>query len=235
MPDSGFPTHDLEQLDRPIWTALTTRQTAIAMGDALARRYPADIAPFAAIADHSAASFAALERLVSPGAPVAMFTVEPVMNVGGLDVLRRATVEQMVGLIAEDLSAAATPVLLGAADLPAMLELVELTQPGPFGKRTHELGHFCGIRVGGRLVAMAGERMRPAGFTEITAVCTHPDHRGRGYARILLAGLSRAITTRGEVPFLHVFSDNRTAIELYRRVGFGVRRQMHLTVLGKHF
>jgi predicted GNAT family acetyltransferase len=235
LPESGFPTHDLAQLDQPIWNALTSEQAAVAVGDALARRYPADIAPFAAIADNSAASFAALERLVSPGAPAAMFTVEPVMPPGGLDVLRRATVEQMVGLIADDVSDTSAPVPLGAADLPAMLELVELTKPGPFGRRTHELGHFLGIRVDGRLVAMAGERMRLTGFTEITAVCTHPDHRGRGYARLLLASLSRTITARGEIPFLHVFTDNQTAIELYRRVGFGVRRQMHLTVLGKHF
>jgi ribosomal protein S18 acetylase RimI-like enzyme len=234
MPRSGFPTHDLAQLDQAIWNALTTRQASTAVGDALARRYPPDIAPFAAIADNSAASFAALERLVSPSAPAALFTVEPVTPLGALAVLRRGSVEQMVGSLVEDLPGTQEAVPLGAADLPAMRELVELTKPGPFGKRTPELGIFLGIRVGGQLVAMAGERMKLAGFTEITAVCTHPEHRGRGYARILLTALSRAIAARGEIPFLHVFSDNQPAIALYRRMGFGVRRRMHLTVLGKH-
>jgi len=234
MPDSRFPTHDLQPLDRPIWNALTGQQRAVSVGDALARRYPADIAPFAAIADTSAASFAALGRLISPAIPAAMFTVDPIMPPGGLAVLRRGSVEQMVGSSLENPSDMPAPVPLGAADVPAMLELVELTKPGPFGRRTHELGQFLGIRVDGRLAAMAGERMRLAGFTEITAVCTHPAHRGRGYARTILARLSRAIIARGELPFLHVFSDNQPAIELYRRAGFGVRRQMHLTVLGKH-
>jgi predicted GNAT family acetyltransferase len=234
MADSGFPTHDLAQLDQVIWNALTTRQASIAVGDALARCYPPDIAPFAAIADNSAASFAALERLVAPNAPAALFTVEPVMPLGALAVLRRGSVEQMVGSPIEDLSRLQEAVTLGTADLPAMRELVELTKPGPFGERTHELGTFLGIRVGGQLVAMAGERMKLTGFTEITVVCTHPAHRGRGHARILLAALSRAIAARGEIPFLHVFSDNQPAIALYRRMGFGVRRRMHLTVLGKH-
>jgi hypothetical protein len=97
MPGSGFPTHDLAQLDQAIWNALTTRQASTAVGDAFARRYPPDIAPFAAIADNSAASFAALERLLSPGAPAALFTVEPVMPLGALAVLRRGSVEQRSG------------------------------------------------------------------------------------------------------------------------------------------
>jgi hypothetical protein len=176
MPDSGFPTHDLAQLDQVIWNALTTRQASTSVGGAFARRYPPDIAPFAAIADNSAAGFAALERLISPGAPAALFTVEQVMPLGALAVLRRGSVERMVGSLVEDLPGTQEAVPLGAADLPAMLELVELTKPGPFGKRTPELGIFLGIRVGGQLVAMAGERMKLAGFTEITAVCTRPEH-----------------------------------------------------------
>ncbi len=122
---------------------------------------------------------------------------------------------------------------LGAADVPVMLALVELTRPGPFATRTIELGNFFGVRVGGELVAMTGERMKPEGFTEVTAVCTHPDHRGQGYARSLLAHVTRGVLDRGEVPFLHVFSDNFSAIELYLRSGFAIRKRMHVTVLGK--
>ena len=92
---------------------------------------------------------------------------------------------------------------------------------------------FLGIRIDGELVAMAGERMKPANYTEITAVCVHPDHRGRGYAQLLLAAISRQILARGEIPFLHVFSDNISAVALYRRQGMEIRRRLHVTVLQK--
>jgi predicted GNAT family acetyltransferase len=114
-----------------------------------------------------------------------------------------------------------------------MLALVELTKPGPLGTRTHELGTFLGIRVDGKLVAMAGERMKPAEYTEMTAVCVHPAHRGRGYAQILLGAVARQIVARGESPFLHVFTDNTSAIALYRRQGMKIRRRLHVTVLQK--
>src|SRR6202035_1729088 len=98
-----------------------------------------------------------------------------------------------------------------------MVELTVLTKPGPFTLRSHELGTFLGIRIDGQLVAMAGERMKPANYTEITAVCVHPDHRGRGYAQALLAAVARQVSARGEIPFLHVFSNNDGAIALYPR------------------
>jgi predicted GNAT family acetyltransferase len=112
-----------------------------------------------------------------------------------------------------------------------MMELTELTKPGPFNLRTHELGTFLGIRIDGQLVAMAGERMKPANYTEITALCVHPDHRGRGYAQVLLGAVASQITARGEIPFLHVFSNNDSAIALYRRQGMEIRRRLHVTVL----
>jgi predicted GNAT family acetyltransferase len=96
------------------------------------------------------------------------------------------------------------------------------------------LGTFLGVKVDGRLVAMAGERMKPGGYTEITAVCVHPDHRGRGYAQELLGAIARQIAACGEIPFLHVFSDNDSAIALYRRQGMEIRRRLHVTVLGRN-
>jgi predicted GNAT family acetyltransferase len=122
-------------------------------------------------------------------------------------------------------------ITLGADDVPAMLELTKLTNPGPFAARTHELGTFLGIRVDGNLVAMTGERMKPGQYTEITAVCVHPDYRGRGYAQLLLGAVARQIAARGEIPFLHVFSKNSSAIALYRRQGMEIRRRLHVTVL----
>ena len=139
----------------------------------------------------------------------------------------------MIGVPAKVSSGAADIVTLGADDVPAMLELTKLTNPGPFALRTHELGTFLGIRNDGQLVAMAGERMKPANYTEITAVCVHPSCRGRGYAQMLLAAVSRQILARGEIPFLHVFSHNKSAIALYRRQGMEIRRRLHVTVLQK--
>jgi predicted GNAT family acetyltransferase len=121
---------------------------------------------------------------------------------------------------------------LGAADVADMLALVEITKPGPFRSRTRELGQYLGIRVDGRLVAMAGERLRPARYTEISAVCTHPDYRGRGYGRDLVETLVRNIIDRGDVPILHVEKDNR-AMSLYERIGFSIRQTIHLVGLRK--
>jgi predicted GNAT family acetyltransferase len=122
---------------------------------------------------------------------------------------------------------------LGVDDVPDMLALTELTKPGPFSARTHELGTFLGIRVDGELVAMTGERMKPGNYTEMTAVCVHPSHRGRGYAQMLLGAVARQIVARGETPFLHVFTSNHSAIALYRRQGMEIRTRLHVTVLQK--
>jgi predicted GNAT family acetyltransferase len=121
---------------------------------------------------------------------------------------------------------------LTEADVPAMLALAGATKPGPFGPRTIELGRYIGIRHEGTLIAMAGERMRLAGFTEISAVCVDPAHRGRGLAAAMMSILVGSILDRSETPFLHAFSTNRRAIALYRRLGFALRRRVHLAVLG---
>jgi predicted GNAT family acetyltransferase len=120
---------------------------------------------------------------------------------------------------------------LGEANVAEMLALCELAKPGPFGPRTYELGTYLGIRVGGDLVAMAGERLRLTGFTELSAVCTHPDHRGRGYAQVLVAELARRILEREEMPFLHVRTDNADAIHVYEKLGFRLRRLIHLAIV----
>jgi ribosomal protein S18 acetylase RimI-like enzyme len=225
---SGASMHPL---DHPIWSALTTRQQALAEGGALARRYPPAIGPFAAIADMSARSFAALAALTSPTDVAVLFTPEPVTPTAEFKILLDTTGEQMIGTPAESAIPGVEIVTLGPDDVPAMLELTKLTNPGPFAARTHELGIFLGIRIDGQLAAMIGERLKPANYTEITAVCVHPDHRGRGYAQALLAAVSRQITARGEIPFLHVFSNNSSAIALYRRQGMEIRRRLHVTVL----
>lgn len=220
-------------LDRPIWSSLTTRQEALAEINGTARRYPSDIAPFADVADFSSASFTALFELLKPGEPAVLFTPEPVSAPPQFEVVMAATGEQMIGAPVNFDGAMPDILSLGESDAPEMRALVELTRPGPFGPRTHELGRFFGIRIAGRLAAMTGERMTPGAYTEMTAVCVHPDFRGRGLAQALLAHVSRQILARGELPFLHVFSDNASAIALYKRQGMSVRRTLHVTVLGR--
>ena len=223
----------INPLDHPIWTALTTTQAALAEGGALARRYPVAIAPFAAMADMSAESFAALGGLMSPPEIAVLFTPEAVTAPESFKTVLAETGEQMIGTPADAPARGVEIVRLGVDDVPAMLELTALTKPGPFSARTHELGTFLGIRVDGQLAAMAGERMKPGQYTEITAVCVHPSHRGKGFGQMLLSAVSRGIVARGEIPFLHVFSSNASAIALYRRQGMEIRRRLHVTVLQK--
>jgi predicted GNAT family acetyltransferase len=222
---------DATLLDRPIWSALTTRQSSLAEGGARALRYQVAFTPFADMVDMSAASFAALADLMAGAQVAVLFTPDAVTPPAGFKVVLAETGEQMIGSPADSALREAEIERLGAADVPAMMALTALTRPGPFYARTHELGTFLGIRVGGELVAMAGERMKPGNLTEMTAVCVHPDHRGRGYAQALLAAIARQIEARDEIPFLHVFTNNASAIALYRRQGMRIRRRLHVTVL----
>jgi predicted GNAT family acetyltransferase len=227
--------HDaaMHPLDQPIWTALTTTQQALAEGDGRARRYPTLVTPFADMPKMSAENFAALGALMAPQDIAVLFTPDAVQPPAEFKTMLAETGEQMTGTPVEMPANGIEIVTLGVDDVPAMIELTSLTKPGPFSTRTHELGTFLGIRADGQLVAMAGERMKPAPYTEMTAVCVHPSHRGRGYGQILLSAISRQIVSRGEIPFLHVFSSNHSAIALYRRQGMEIRRRFHVTVLKK--
>ena len=122
---------------------------------------------------------------------------------------------------------------LTEADAAEMRALAHLTRPGPFAERTHQLGEFIGVKLDGRLVAMAGERMRPEGFAEVSGVCTLPEHRGQGYAAGLMRIVARRILERGEIPFLHAYAANTGAIRLYETLGFRLRRPVVLTILTK--
>jgi predicted GNAT family acetyltransferase len=230
-----MPVHNksVHPLDHPIWTALTTTQQALAEGDGRARRYPTEVTPFADMPDMSAENFAALGALMSATDIAVLFTPDAVKPPAAFKVVLAETGEQMIGTPVEAPSDGVEILTLGVDDVPAMIELTALTKPGPFSTRTHELGTFLGIRVDGQLAAMIGERMKPANYTEITAVCVHPSHRGRGYGQMLLSAISRQIVSRSEIPFLHVFTSNHSAIALYRRQGMEIRRRFHVTVLKK--
>ena len=220
-------------LDQVIWRALISLNRNVAEGDHLALRYLAPIAPFAATIDTSTASFQSLLALLPAGDRIALFTVDEISPPPFLSVVERGAVDQMVLAKTPAHHCSVPIVTLDARDVPDMQALVEATHPGPFGPRTIELGEYIGVRRQGILVAMAGERMRLDGFTEISAVCVHPSARGQGLAAELVSTLVRSIVSRAETPFLHVFSSNHPAIELYLKLGFVLRRPIHLALLAR--
>lgn len=212
-------------LDNPVWHALTGPQQTVAEHRSGASRYEPEIAPFAAVPETPDTSvWDDLRDLIGPAGVAVLFVPPPSVPDGWEEVFRLPTL-QMLGTAVEG-SRASGAAPLGQDDVDDMLALVGRTHPGPFERRTIELGEYLGIRDGdGTLVAMAGERMRPPGFREISAVCTDERLRGRGIASALVRDLVDRIRARDEVPILHVMSTNTRAIGVYRELGFEVRHE----------
>ena len=193
-----------------------------------------DVGPLAAFRDPNNADYESLAGLAKIGGTIAVFLDLPYQPRSGWNVVAGAPLLQMLHAGDKIATPAQVPhsiLELAAADSAEMVALAALTKPGPFGPRTHELGNFFGSRVEGKLVAMAGERMKVPGHTELSAVCTHPQHIGHGYAAALMTRVMQGIVKRGEVPFLHVRGDNVRAIELYKRLGFRERKSGYFVVL----
>lgn len=218
-------------LDRPAWTALSTRHAAFARGGAGARRYDPSIVPFAAAASDEAEDLRALESLVGPGENVLLLQADPIVLPNGLAASSTATGVQMIAEGAPPPGEDAGIERLTEVDAPRMLALATLTRPGPFTARALALGEFWGLRDGDRLVAMAGERMKQPGYTEISGVCVHPDLRGRGLARLLSLFVAARIAARGETPYLHAYATNKAAIGLYESIGFRIRTEVGVAVV----
>lgn len=223
-------------LDNPIWTALATEQARLGFANALACRYHPDVAPFAAMASDARESWLALGELLSPGEQVALLSLDPVRPPESLRTQPVGLIHQMVAMRGDadgaDEADGHDILALSQADANDMLRLAQKTKPGPFCSRTHEMGNYIGVRAQGRLIAMAGERMHPAGHVEISAVCVDDDWRGKGLAARLVQRLQRDIRQRGESPFLHVLSNNSNAIALYERLGFALRQTFSLSLVG---
>jgi ribosomal protein S18 acetylase RimI-like enzyme len=226
----------MHPLDNIIWKALTTRQAEFAESFKQVRKFMPEVSPLAAFPEPTPEGYESLTGLVDTGATIGLFLDAPYQPQAGWSFLAGAPMPEMVyegdGVPS---SSASDPeiVELSAADVPEMMALTALTKPGPFHKRTHELGTYLGIRREKKLVAMAGERLKVPGYTEVSAVCTHPDHTGQGYARILMIEVMQRILERGEAPLLHVRQDNVRAIQLYERLGFRLRVLLHFAVLRK--
>jgi len=216
-------------LDDPVGSSLDGHHAAFARRKGRMAVYDAEVATFAAVPpDPSAADWADLAGLLGPGGFADLFSApgtppsawEPIFTLPGLQ------------FVAGESSAAASPprglrlVELGPGDVDQMRALVARTRPGPFWARTCEMGGYLGVRDGETLVAMAGERLHPPGWTEISAVCTAPEARGRGLAATLVSEVAARIVARGERPFLHVAADNAAALRLYDALGYQVRREV---------
>lgn len=228
---------DAHPLDNPIWSSLAMQHPHFRLGGTQACRYRADVAPFAAIADEAPATWQALHGLLGPGEQLSLFARTPIDVPPAFDVERAGVLQQMVVVRAPGEPVDMTGITrLSNADAAEMRELALRAKPGPFLARTHETGHYIGVRdgdQGGRLIAMAGERMHLDSHVEISAVCVDDTHRGKGLANRLVRVLLAEIAQRGQTPFLHVFDHNRVAIGLYERLGFAVRQSFHLTKVAR--
>lgn len=212
-------------LDNPVWESLASRHHSLALRQHDAARYPPDVAPFLGVPADDVDAAASLESLVPHGDTVLLLGRAPAEAEGWR--------LQQLALLAQMVCTASIP----EVDGPDLIELTEvhradvlaltaLVYPHYFRPRTVELGRYFGIYRDGRLAAMIGERMGMDDHTEISAVCTHPDFNGRGYARRLLAWLSNDVLSRGLTPFLHVSHENRRAKELYAQNGYSLRRDI---------
>lgn len=226
----------MHPLDNVIWHALTSRQQHFAEHGNRARRFIREVSPLAAFEEETPEGYAALREIVQTTETVGVFIDEAYEAQPGWSYVVGAPLLQMVypNEFCPEPTDRSVPITeLGIQDSPEMIELTSLTKPGPFGPRTHEFGTYRGIRVEGNLVAMAGERLKVEGHTEVSAVCTHPEHTGKGYAALLMTQIMRGIVERGETPFLHVRGDNERAIAVYKRLGFRERVLRHFAVLRK--
>lgn len=220
-------------LDNVIWQALTTRQANFSETCGDARRFMREVTLLSAFREANDQGYASLADLAGPGGTTALFLDNPYKARKGWEVISTAPLLQMVcgngGIAASASSLEITE--LGPQNSGEMIALTSLTKPGPFGKRTYELGNYVGIRQNGKLLAMSGQRLQVPGYTEVSAVCTHPEHTGNGYAAALMLQVMHRIRQRGETPFLHVRGDNARAIALYERLGFRIRKRGYYAVL----
>lgn len=220
-------------LDRPVWNALTTRQADLAVASGAAVRIDPAYGPFAAARDAGEEAQAALAAtLRGPEDRIGLVEREAWPVPPGLRVLGGGDLVQMVFEgAAEQCESDPRIELLGEADAAEMAALAYATEPGPWGSATHRYGDYYGIRIGGKLAAMAGERMKLPGLAELSGVSTWPEFRGQGLATVLVRRVVRGFLERGDTPFLHCYAANAGAIALYESLGFRIRARLTFTIL----
>lgn len=221
-------------LDNPAWSALQTGNNQLALGTTPVAYFSPDVSPFVAVANNSPHALQQLYQQLPYAHPVVLISDEPIAFESPWKLLERVDGYQML------YTAAVAPipppvnlVPLTEAHIPQMLALTQLTRPGPFAEKTIAFGHYEGIFDGDQLVAMAGQRLHAEPYAEISAVCTHPDHLGKGYARLLILRQISRIQAANGIAYLHVRSDNERAIRVYESMGFETRKPIYFNVIVK--
>lgn len=217
-------------LDNAAWASLSGPHAPIAEANGLARRYPVDVAPFAALADpDDPQAWLDLAELIGPSG-TAVLSAKQIEVPEDWEVIFKGSGVQLIGEEVEGHSEEEA-IALTSKDVPVMLHLIERTKPGPFLSRTVELGGYLGFRIDGTLVAMAGRRLHPEGWVEISAVCTDDAYRGKGLAGRLVKAVVAGIRAEGNEPFLHASATNENAIRLYEAMGFRLRMRSNFRVV----
>lgn len=218
-------------LDRPIWSALQTRHAALSEGGELAKRYGPLMVPFAAARDDSPESLEALGRLAAPDENLIFLQADKIMLPPGHAAELTADAVQMIAGRPFTAFADERVERLGETDAAEMLALATLTKPGPFAPKSMNLGDFWGVKRNGVLMAMAGERLKQPGYTELSGVCVHPDAQGAGLGRLMSLFVAGQICARGDQPYLHAYATNTRAIALYESLGFKLRSKMNVAMV----
>lgn len=221
-------------LDDPAFNALISNNKHLANGNEQAKHFADNVAPFVGLRDNSDDDFQQLYELLPYDRPAVFIRDIEQQFSKDWTVLRAMRVPQMIYDKPAENNPSVEIVDLTDEHIPQMLSLTKLTNPGPFLERTIEFGHYRGIFDGKELVAMAGQRMHAFNYAEISAVCTHPDYLGRGYARQLLLNHAHRIQAEGNIPYLHVLSTNERALKVYTGLGFVTRKEMYFYVLQKN-
>lgn len=220
-------------LDNPIFNALATGNQHLSNGNTQIKYFSKEVAPFVGLKNNSAENFQALYELLPQEGPFVFVSVEETQPPSPWQVLAAIPGYQMI-YNGDDLPVDESSLIrLTDEHIPQMLELTSLTNPGPFAQRAIDFGHYMGVFEGDKLAAMAGQRMNPLPYAEISAVCTHPDYTGKGYARQLMAYHINRIKAEGNIPFLHVRADNDRAIAVYKSLGFEIRSAVYFNIIKK--
>jgi ribosomal protein S18 acetylase RimI-like enzyme len=215
-------------LKNPVYQGLTSGDQHLSLGSENVKYFNEAVSPFVAFEEGYEKGFEELYDLLPPERTILYAIPQPIAPPKGWQLLHEIKGVQMVfeqGSVV--MQSNPMPVPLDASYAAEMVELAKLTKPGPFGMRTIEFGYYYGIFDQDKLVAMAGQRLHPQQYTEVSAVCTHPDHLGKGYASILVQHQVQLILQQGKIPFLHARADNSRAIALYERLGFRISRDMN--------
>ena len=218
-------------LDNPIYHALISGNRHLSLGNESVRYFVREVSPFAGLKIYDEFSFSQLADMLPAKSVMVTVTAEDIRVPDSWKSLQHEVILQMIRRPAQIQEMEAPIVPLGEVDIPQMLALTGITNPGPFLQRTIEFGHYAGIFEGDKLIAMSGRRMHPEPYLEVSAVCTHPEYTGKGYGKALTLYQATRIVSQGKIPFLHVRRQNTKAIKLYENLSFEIRSEMHMNVL----